>query len=125
MKPGQIIKKQLDEEYRKNKKKDEKLNKVVADVFLTPAQKTIVECDHPFLQIIGLQGTGKTYCLILKMINVFFELWQLYSLQKNRTNELIIVFHRNKKTVEWIREIFWQTVKTQIERQSNNKKEKN
>ncbi|XP_065580309.1 uncharacterized protein LOC136040129 isoform X2 [Artemia franciscana] len=123
LKPGQIVKKQIDEEYRKKKKKDERMNKGVADVFLTPTQKAIVECDHPFLQIIGLPGTGKTYCLILKMVNVFFELWQLYRNEPHRTNELIIVFHRNEKTLHWIRGMFWQTLEKQIERQNNNKKE--
>jgi hypothetical protein len=123
MKPEQIIKKALDEEYRKKKRK--KTNREVAGIFLTPAQKVIVECDHPFLVIKGLPGTGKTYCLIFKMVNVFLELLQLHRDQPHRSKELIIVFHRNKNTIHWIREMFLQTLKKQIERQTNNKKEKN
>ncbi|XP_065585012.1 uncharacterized protein LOC136043904 isoform X2 [Artemia franciscana] len=123
MRPATIIKKALDEEYRRKKRKDEKMNKGVANIFLTPAQKEIVECDYPFLQIIGLPGTGKTYCLILKMVDVFLELRQLRREQENGKKELIIVFHRNENTIQWISEMFWQTIE-QIERQSNEERKK-
>ncbi|KAK2714325.1 hypothetical protein QYM36_008779 [Artemia franciscana] len=45
--------------------------------------------------------------------------------EPHRTNELIIVFHRNEDTLHWIRGMFWQTLEKQIERQNNNKKKIN
>ncbi|XP_065556955.1 uncharacterized protein LOC136025136 isoform X1 [Artemia franciscana] len=133
--PNENIKKLLDEEYKpkspkkykreENKKKNknnQETNKDVAGIFLTPLQKVIAECDLPFLQIIGLPGTGKTYCLILKMVRVFLELWQSHKKQNKEMKEVILVYHRNEKTLRFIQNTFWQTIKKQIEIQIGNNK---
>ncbi|KAK2718785.1 hypothetical protein QYM36_005954, partial [Artemia franciscana] len=115
-----IVKRELDEEY---KQKAMRMNKDVAGIFLTPAQKVIVESDQPYLQIIGLPGTGKTYCLLLKMVQVFFELWEFRQKSYNSAKDIIIVIHRNDITVQFIKRMFWQTVEKQLERKQLKKKE--
>ncbi|XP_065583840.1 uncharacterized protein LOC136042839 [Artemia franciscana] len=134
--PSENIKKLLDEEYKpkspkkykreENKKKNknnQETNKDIAGIFLTPLQKVIAECDLPFLQIIGLPGTGKTYILILKMVRVFLELWQSHKKQNKEMKEVIIVYHRNEKTLRFIQNTFWQTIKKHIEIQKGNNKQ--
>ena len=79
-------------------------------------QKLIVECDHPFLEITGMPGTGKTYCLILKMVRVFIELWQLHKEQNHKEKELIVVYNRNERTIRFIKKMFQRLVENQMSR---------
>ncbi|XP_065580706.1 uncharacterized protein LOC136040374 [Artemia franciscana] len=108
------LEKCLNKEYRVSKTE-------IDGIFLTPMQKLIVECDHPFLEITGMPGTGKTYCLILKMVRVFIELWQLHREQNHKEKELIIVYHRNERTIRFIKEMFQRLVENQMGRIDNMK----
>ena len=101
------VHRELNHEY---KLKAQRMNKDIAGIFLTSSQKVIVESNVPFLQIIGPPGTGKTFCLLQKMVEVFVQLHQ-----KQETKELIIVFHRSESTLRFIRKMFWQAVEKQLE----------
>ncbi|KAK2715812.1 uncharacterized protein LOC136042919 [Artemia franciscana] len=106
------VKRELNKEYKLPAKRR---NKDIAGIFLTPAQKAVVDSDERYLHIIGLPGTGKTYCLLLKMVKEFFEIWQLYMKNSKENKEIIVVYHRDMITLQYIQEIFWQTVKKQLE----------
>ncbi|KAK2714442.1 hypothetical protein QYM36_008859 [Artemia franciscana] len=55
------------------------------------------------------------------MVRVFIELWQLHREQNHKEKELIIVYHRNERTIRFIKEMFQRLVENQMGRIDNMK----
>lgn len=113
---------ELNQEY-KLKKEQKSENRDIAGIFLTPLQKVIVESDQPYLHIIGLPGTGKTYCLLMKMVDVYFDILLRHKQNSGIMNECILVFHLNQETLQFIKKIFWQTIESLLLKKKLKKEE--
>ncbi|XP_065584344.1 uncharacterized protein LOC136043340 isoform X3 [Artemia franciscana] len=116
------IQEELNREY-KLKRGQKSKNRDIAGIFLTPVQRVILESDQPYLHIVGLPGTGKTYCLLMKMVDVYFDILQGYKQNNETINEIILVFHLNQETLRYIKNIFWQTVESLLSGKKIKKKE--
>ena len=122
MEKNLAIEEELNREYEL-KKGQKSENRDLAGIFLTPVQKVIVESAQPYLHIIGLPGTGKTYCLLMKMVDVYFNILEKCKQNNELINEFILVFHLNPETLLYIKNIFWKTVETLLLKKKMKKEE--
>jgi len=70
----------------------------------------IVACSQNYLQISGAPGTGKTYCLLAKMVRVFLKLWKKVECKPGKSTELIIFMNENTDLLDESRESFWRSI---------------